>query len=336
MLRSGVTSLFDVLEAGKMSYSTLKHNLIPWLAGLEMSFLQTFVLATMMMRRWSPLMHSPKNESSKRSVWRGNKDLSYYNKIKAFFSKFMKVFPGMANPCVVFLQASTAAGSAKLEEGEQLTESDWKLSYHVDHLNHRISIGWSYDQDGVDGQSVFGDLKSECSASSRRSRCGGYLWITYFPNVDISLTGEKDEKMSRKIGWEAKAIRVRKWIPNDPNINGWSDMQRPSTSFACLEVNGSLMVWHGMTKDNSTNAEEQPAVDHEVKEFAEVWNVLMFWIFTFDASHVRPESRAACGFQLRNSSREICQRGGTGAKSKVPCHTFWGFCPEDHWEGPVH
>ncbi len=80
-----------------------------------------------------------------------------------------------------------------------------------------------------------------------------------------------------------------KLIPNDPNINGWRDMQRPSTSFACLEVNCSLMVWHGMTKDNSTNAEERPAVDHEVKQFAEVWNALMVWIFTFDvvpASHV--------------------------------------------------
>ena len=60
-----------------------------------------------------------------------------------------------------------------------------------------------------------------------------------------------------------------------PLLNGWSDMERPSA------VNGSLVAWHGTTKDNSTNAEERPAVDHETKHLVEVRNALMLWILTF-------------------------------------------------------
>ncbi|CAK9004599.1 Hypothetical protein SCF082_LOCUS8253, partial [Durusdinium trenchii] len=105
-------------------------------------------------------------------------------------------------------QASTAAGSAKLEEG-------------------------------VDGQSIFGDLKSEYSvASSRRSRHSGDQQNrplgSLMPSLAFCSVGEKIEKMGRKTGSASQLYN----------------------------------------EDHSTNPDERPVVDQEVKDMAEATRTL--------------------------------------------------------------
>ena len=122
-------------------------------------------------------------------------------------------------------------------------------------------------QDGVDGQSVFGDLKSEYSvASSRRSRqhrdmmkpTTSDIHGTARPLQQRVAYDRKEGRENVQKDWVRISVQRKICISECLNSLVWSE--------PCLMLTDEPTS----TKDNSTNAEDRPAVDQEVKEMAEV------------------------------------------------------------------